>query len=226
MASWHCPAGMARNWSRSPPCGGRARLAAKPRAQASVRSAPSAARIEAREAGVVGMAGAADADLPLEARIGQILVARQPFRGAALAVVHHDAGALGDGEPHALRVAQPGGDPRLDHAGAEGRQHAGIGGPGQPGGIDGDEDIGRAVGALVADALDQLVGIALDQPDPDSGLLGEGLVQGPVRVIMPGGVEVHLPGRRGGAGAAGQQGGGGEAEQAARRTGGHAVSPG
>jgi acetolactate synthase-1/2/3 large subunit len=40
------PANTARNWSVSPPLGGRARLAAMPRAQASVAASPRAARTE------------------------------------------------------------------------------------------------------------------------------------------------------------------------------------
>jgi hypothetical protein len=80
------------------------------------------------------------------------------------------AGAPGHGEPLAVRVAQAGGHARLD------RFESGRAGARRPpaardsrAGVHGDDHSRPAVGALVADALDELVGVALDQPDADAG---------------------------------------------------------
>jgi len=52
---------------------------------------------------------------------------------------------------------------------------------------------GRRFGALGADALDQLVGVALDQADTNAGALGEAVIQRAVGVSVAGGVEVQHP---------------------------------
>jgi hypothetical protein len=86
--------------------------------------------------------GGADADLAAEARIGEVLDAGQPLRHAGLAVIHDDAGALGDAEPEALRVAQVGGDAALEHLAAHGLQHAGLLRAGEAGGVHRDQHVG------------------------------------------------------------------------------------
>src|SRR5919202_6089103 len=96
-------------------------------------------------------------------------------------------------------------------------------GAGEARGLHGDDDVRRAVRALVPDPLDELVGIALDQADADAGFLGEGLVERPVAVVMARGIEVDLLRTRGGSEAEQGKAGGEQAEVA---TGGHSVTPG
>jgi hypothetical protein len=57
--------------------------------------------------------------------------------------------------------------------------------------VDGQENVGRAVGAFVLDAFQQLVFLALDAVDLDAGLLGEVVVERFVGLVMAGGVEVE-----------------------------------
>ena len=75
---------------------------------------------------------------------------------------------------------------------------------GQAGSVDGEEDVGRAVGAFVLQPLEQFVFLALDAVDLDPGLLGEVAVQRFVGLVVAGRVEVqHL--FLGGGGTADQQ---------------------
>jgi hypothetical protein len=82
-----------------------------------------------------------------------------------------------------------------------------------------------AIGALVADALDQLVGIALDQPDTDAAFLRESLIQGTVAVIVAGGIDIHLLRLRRTGGEKQGEAGGNAAEAATRRACGHGLTP-
>ena len=85
-------------------------------------------------------------------------------------------------------------------------------GLGQAGGVDGEEDIGRAVGAFVLQAFEQLVFLALDAIDLDPGLLGEVAVQRFVGLIVAGRVEVQHLFLSGGSAADQQQAGNGQAK--------------
>ena len=59
---------------------------------------------------------------------------------------------------------------------------------GQPGCIDGQKDVCRAVRSFILDSLQQLVFLAFDPVDLDAGLLGEIGVERFVRLVMAGGI--------------------------------------
>lgn len=64
-------------------------------------------------------------------------------------------------------------------------------GSGETGGIHGQEHVGGAVGAFIPDPLQQFVFLAFDAVDLDAGLLGEVGVQGLIRLIVAGRVEIE-----------------------------------
>ena len=82
------------------------------------------------------------------------------------------------------------GDSRLQHRVAGGLEDACFLGAGKAADIHGHQYVGRGVGALGADALQQLVHIGLDHTNPDAGAPGEALPQLAVGVVMPGGIDV------------------------------------
>ena len=162
---------------------------------------------------VVDAGGRAHANAPVPFRVGEILV-RLEFSGPDLClVVGDDPGARRkaeplaaglaqvfgnsllqrgrEAEPVAVRVAVVGRNARLQHARLERCEHARLLGPPQPADVDGDEHIGRAIGALAPDALQQRVFLALDAVDLDAGLLGEVGVKRFVGLVMPRGVNVY-----------------------------------
>jgi hypothetical protein len=63
----------------------------------------------------------------------------------------------------------------------------------QPGNIHRHEDVGGAVGSLAADALDDLIGVALHPIHGNARFLLEKFVQFLVCAVVPRGVEVHFP---------------------------------
>jgi hypothetical protein len=94
-------------------------------------------------------------------------------------------------------AAQMGRNALFQQLGLDRREQAELVGLGQARRIDGDEDVGRAVGALVADALQQFVFLALDAVDLDAGLAGEigyrSRAVDFVGLVVAGGIEVeHL----------------------------------
>ncbi|MNT30448.1 hypothetical protein D3C72_1662430 [compost metagenome] len=139
------------------------------------------------------MAAGTRADLALPLGVGQVFIAGDIAGLDRGLVVGDHAAARREAEPLAIGIAVVGGDARFKHLGLDRREHAGLLGPPQPADIDGDEHVGRAVGAFIADALQQRVFLAFDAVDLDAGLLGEVGVQRLVRLVVPRGVEVeHL----------------------------------
>jgi len=95
----------------------------------------------------------------------------------------------------ARRLAQIGGDGRLEHGGAQRLQQTGLlRAPDAPG-IDRDENVGRAVGALGAHALHELVGVGLDAVHANAGCAREIRVDRLVGVVMARRVEIDGAGR-------------------------------
>ena len=117
--------------------------------------------------------------------VGEVLVAGDLARIDPVLGVHDAARALAEPEPLAFRMAQLGRNGPLQHLRGYRLQDARLIGAPQPAGVDRDQHVGRAVAALGLDALEQLVGVALDQIDHNAGLLGERVVQRHVRIIMP-----------------------------------------
>lgn len=171
------------------------------------------------EGQVVGVAAGAGAHLALQGRVGQVFVVAHLVGRHAELVVNDDPGAGREREP-AVGV-QVVGDRRLEGVGLHRCEHPGRVGGGEAGGVDGDEHVGGAVGALVADALEKLVFLALDAVDLDAGLRGEVAVERLVGLVMAGRVEVEF-----GVGGGGLEGGGAEEQGGERFQQGHRRGPG
>jgi hypothetical protein len=75
--------------------------------------------------------------------------------------------------------------------------------------IHGDQQIGRTVTAFATEALQQLLGLAGEQIDPNPGLLGEAVEQWFDQFFLAGRVEVDLTLGSGGGRAGQRQGQGG-----------------
>ena len=135
------------------------------------------------------MGAGAAAQLALEFGVGERFVAGDVLGLERVAVVDDDAGARREGKPGV--GAQVRRNTAFQHFRFHRREEAERVGNGQPGSIDGDENVRRAVGALVADALHQLVLLAVDTVDLDAGLLREVLVELLVGLVMAGGIEVE-----------------------------------
>ncbi len=143
---------------------------------------------------VVDVRRGADADLALVGRIGQRLVGLRRARHPVLGVEDHPR-ALRQAVPVAVRVPKVLGDALGQHLRMHRLQQVLAIGEPDAAGVDGQEDVGRAVGALGLHPGDQLLRRALDAVDRDAGRLGEVAVERLVGVVVPGRVDVHLVGR-------------------------------
>ncbi|MNT15331.1 hypothetical protein D3C72_1503800 [compost metagenome] len=143
---------------------------------------------------VIDVVARADAELALEAGRGELGVAVDLLGLHLGGVVGHHAGAAREAEPLAVRRTQVGGNSLVQPVGVGRLEQAGVLGAPQGSRVGGDEDVGRAVGALGLHAGDQFVGLALDALDVDAGLLREQIVELLVGVIVASSVEVQHPG--------------------------------
>jgi hypothetical protein len=104
------------------------------------------------------VAARARTDLPFNCRIGQVFIVLHIFGLYGRLVGDDDPGAGGKGKP--VRAAQVGRNALFQEFRLDRGEQAEFVGLGQARGIDREEDVGRAVGALVADALQQFVFLA------------------------------------------------------------------
>jgi len=138
---------------------------------------------------VVGVRTRTRAQLALEVRVGQVVVGPDLFRLDGGLVVDDDPRPPGEGEP--VFGAQVGGNPGIENLRIDRREQPQFVGLGQARGIDRQEDIGRAVAALVPDAFEEFIFLAFDAIDPDAGLLREIRIERLVGLIVAGRVEVE-----------------------------------
>ena len=145
----------------------------------------------AAERQVVRMRARAHADLALQRRVGEVLVVQDLLALESDLVVDDDAGAGRERVP--VRRAQRGRHTRFQRGGLDRLEQAELVGDLQPRGVHRDQQVGGAGRAFVADALDQLVFLAVDAVDLDAGGLGEVAVERLVGLVVAGGVDVeHL----------------------------------
>jgi hypothetical protein len=145
----------------------------------------------AHEREVVHVGARADADLSFPLRIGEVLVVADLLRIDGALEVEDRAGADGEGEPEAVRMAQLAGDAFLEHRGLHRLEEAHLLGAPEAAGVDRHEHVGGAARALVPQALEERVLVGLDAVHLDSGLLREVGVEGLVRLVMARGIEVQ-----------------------------------
>jgi len=81
-------------------------------------------------------------------------------------------------------------DARIENLRGDRREDAEFVRLGQPRGVDRQENVGRAVAALVPDPLEQFIFLAFDAVDLDAGLLGDIGVQRFIRPLVAGRVQV------------------------------------
>jgi hypothetical protein len=140
---------------------------------------------------VVGMGTRARADLALQSRVGKIAVILQLLGLDGTFGVDDDARAEGKREP--VIGTQMRGNAGFEQRRAQRCKQPHLVCCRQTRGIDRQQDIRRTVGTLVANPFEQLVFLALDALDGDSGLLCEAVVQGFIGLVMTGRVKVqHL----------------------------------
>ncbi|KFB74322.1 MAG: hypothetical protein AW09_000391 [Candidatus Accumulibacter phosphatis] len=140
---------------------------------------------------VVGVGTRAGADLALQSRIGKIAVSLQLLGLHGTFGVDDDARTDGKREP--VTRAQMRGNAGLQQRRPQRCKQSHLVCCRQTRGIDRQQDIRWTVGPLVADPFEQLVFLALDALDGDSGLLCEAVVQGFIGLVMAGRVQVqHL----------------------------------
>ena len=189
---------MSRACSRSPPAGLCARLALSPLSHCLGRRLALVGDDRGEQRGVVDVLARADADLALPLGVGQLLVGDGVLLHALLGRVD-DARAHGDAEPVIGGIAIGGGDRGLQRGGIHGLREARILGLGEAAGIDGEEQVGRAVLSFGGEALVETGGGEHDV-GLDAGLLGEGLEQRIDQPRLAIGVDVDLALRQRGGG--------------------------
>ena len=130
---------------------------------------------------VVLVVGRAQAEPAAEARVAEVLVARQGVRGHALGRAHRRADTGADAPPSALGVAQALVDLAPQRGRLDGLEQPGLLGAPEVREVRGDEQVGGRLGTLAAQALEQLGRGAAAQLDLQPGLLLEGLE----RLLVP-----------------------------------------
>jgi len=140
---------------------------------------------------VVVIVRGADADLALETRIRELLVATERRLVILLLVVVDDPHPLAEPEPEVFRIAQGRRDALGEHFRVHRRKQPRRLGALEPGGVHGHEDVRRARRPLATDPLDELIGITLEHIHFNAGLPLERLIERFIRVVMPGRVEVE-----------------------------------
>ena len=143
---------------------------------------------------VVGMTARPHADLAPECRHGQI--------GIGLNLLAFDRCLVVDNHPSAGRKrvpgwrAQRGGDALVQQLAADGLEQTQAVGHLEAGRVHRDQQIGRAGLALVADALDQFLFLAIEPVDLDARALAEVGVERFVGLVVPRRVDVEHAGLR------------------------------
>ena len=138
---------------------------------------------------VVGMRARTHADLSFHFRAGEILVVLDIRRIHCRLVENNHPGAGGEGKP--VRRTQVRRNALFQQFRFHRREQAEGIGLRQAGRVHRDEHVGRAVGALVLDTLEQLIFLALDAVDLDTGLAGEVRIQRLVGLVMARRIEIE-----------------------------------
>ena len=131
----------------------------------------------------------ARADLALELGVGEVGVALHVPGLEAVLGVNDDPGAGREGDPFV--GAQVRRDARIERLGLDLGEQAELSRGRQAGGVDGDQDVGWAVGPLIFQALEEFFLLAFDAVDADAGFLGEAGVERLVGLVVAGGIEVE-----------------------------------
>ncbi len=190
MPMSHLPAAISRAVSRSPPDGFWARLALTP-LDPFLGFRFAVLGDEGCEQGVVvDVLAGADADLALPFRIGEFLVGDRVLLHALLRGVDH-ARAHRDAVPVAVRVAKARRDDLVELVGIDRLRDVRLHGIVQAADIDGQQHVGRAVGAFGLDALLE-AGARRDDIDLDAGVLGESVDQRLDQFRLAIGVDIDL----------------------------------
>ena len=154
-----------------------------------------------------------DQHLPALRRQGQILIPRDTFRHAPLAVIHDHARAAGKPKPLPVCGAEMRGDARFQDLASCFGQNAYLHRAGELGRIHRYQHIGRAIRSFRLDARDQLIRIAFNQAGTDAGLRGKPLIQRAIRIVMARRIKIDRAFLRRDQGGARQRGGKGQGNQ-------------
>ena len=190
MPRSHLPAAMSRAVSRSPPEGFCARLALRPLQPFLGLGLAVMGDEGGEQRVVVDVLAGADADLALPLRVGELLVGDRVLLHALLRGVDH-ARAHRDAVPVAFRIAVLRRHHLVEHVRLDRLRDAGLHRVLEPADVDGEQHVGRAVGALGLDALLE-AGACRDDVDLDAGVLGEGIEQRLDQLALAIGVDVDL----------------------------------
>ena len=154
-----------------------------------------------------------DQHLPALRRQGQILIPRDTFRHAPLAVIHDHARAAGKPKPLPICGAEMRGDARFQNLASCFGQNAHLHRAGELGCIHRDQHIGRAIRPFRLNARDQLIRVAFNQAGTDASFSREALIQRAIRIVMARRIKIDRAFLRRDQGGARQRGGKGQGKQ-------------
>ena len=140
----------------------------------------------------------------MPARVGQVLIGSDLAGIDIFRVIEDDPSALAEAEPLAFRVAHGLGQALVENIGLDTLKQTILLGAPQAAGINGQHNVCRACHSFTLHALDQLVRVALQHVDVNTGLVSERLIKNLVGVVMTRRIDVELIG----ANASGESGAG------------------